>query len=734
VKGIWGLFRADLRRATSNVMSVIVLCGLIVIPSAFTWFNVIGSWEPFDNTKNLKVAVASVDEGYTSALIPLHINVGSVVESALRANDQLDWVITSKKDAIAGTESGEYYAAMVLPKDFSERMLTFYTAGSQRTEIDFYMNDKSNPLAPLITSEGADDLSAKINAEFTKELSNVALSLVSSLSTSLSDSESQAAFARIEAHVGQAGVQLRAAAGTANMFTALLESSVPLVDGATGLLRAVESEFSGATGRVQEGLEASQGANGAIAQATQALTNAFAASEEQLGRFSGQVDRVFSTLDTDAGESVVRIEDMSGQLGELITRHEALRDRLIEDVEPNLPEEDREAFAILLAGLETAIAQEKELQSRLGDMATTVAAGNADAQRFRGQLDSRISAAQSAIGNANTVYANDLKPTLDQLAAELGAVGAGLGAIAGDVSAVTNAGEGAAALLQTAARDNRVLAEALTAAADGVDRVQQALSNAIDSGDFSQIAKIIGANPDVLATALAQPIGIDRIPVYPVVSFGAGMAPLYTILSLWVGALLLAVTLRVDPPRRAFEGDSDLQLRSDGGPPLKLHEQFLGRYAIFALMGLAQSTLVFLGNILLVGLDPVHPFLFMVVGWTTSLVFTFIIYTLVVSFSDAGKALAVFVLVIQVAGAGGAYPLSLLPEWFQNVSPFLPATHAIDAFRAALAGIYQGDYWISLGWLLAFLVPMALLGLALRKPLIGFNEKMEGMLQSTKLM
>lgn len=229
MSGIWQLFRSDLKRATSNVMAIIVLCGLIVIPSAFTWFNVIGSWEPFDNTKNLKVAVASVDEGYTSPLFPLHVNVGSLVESALRANDQLDWVITTKKDAIAGTESGEYYAAMVLPADFSQRMLTFYTAGSQRTQIDYYTNDMSNPLAPLITSEGADDLSAKINSEFTEELSNVALTLVSSLVSSLTDSESQAAYTRIEAHLGQVGAQLRAASGTATMFTALLESSEPLV-------------------------------------------------------------------------------------------------------------------------------------------------------------------------------------------------------------------------------------------------------------------------------------------------------------------------------------------------------------------------------------------------------------------------------------------------------------------------------------------------------------------------
>lgn len=724
MNGIRQMFLADLRRATRNVMSVIVLCGLIVIPSAFTWFNVIGSWEPFDNTKNLKVAVASVDKGYTSALIPIHVNIGSMVESTLRANDQLDWIITDKADAIAGTESGDYYAAMVLPEDFSERMLTFYTEGSKRTKVDFYMNDKSNPLAPLITSEGADDLSAKINATFTQELSNVALSLISSLADSLSDSESQAVFTRIEAHVGALAVQLRAASGTADMFTALLQGTVPLVDSAEGLLSTVEDEFTAARGRVSEGIAAAETAGGAIAHATESLTSALRTSSDQLRRFESEVDRIFAGLNDDAARSAEAIDGMSGDLAALIDRHEELRSRLVNDVEPRIPEDEKPAFQALLDSLDAAIDRERELQSILDRTASGIAEGNADAQRARERIEDRISAALSAVDNAGVIYENDLKPVLEELGQALNAVNAGLGAVAGDVASLSGATGGAAAVLENAATQNQELATALAAAADGVERVQGVLSEAIGSGDFSQIARIIGSNPDVLAKAIAQPIGVERIPVYPVVSFGAGMAPLYTILSLWVGALLMAVTLRVDPPQRATEG----------GPELKLHEQFLGRYAIFALLGLAQSTLVFLGNILLVGLDPVHPFLFMLTGWTTSLVFTFIIYTLVVSFSDAGKALAVFLLVIQVAGAGGAYPLSLLPTWFQNVSPFLPATHAIDAFRAALAGIYHADYWISLGWLLAFVVPMLLLGLVLRKPLIGFNEKMEGMLQSTKLM
>lgn len=723
MSGIWQLFRSDLRRATSSVMAVIVLCGLIVIPSAFTWFNVIGSWEPFDNTKNLKVAVASVDEGYDSPLIPVHVNVGSIVESALRANDQLDWVITSKEDAIAGTTSGEYYAAMVLPEDFSERMLTFYTAGSQRTQVDYYTNDKSNPLAPLITSEGADDLTAKINAEFTKELGDVALSLVSSLASSLGDPESKAALVRVQAHVNEVAVQMRAASGTARTFTSLIESSVPLIESASDLLGDVDAQFSSATGAMREGITATERANDAVARASQALSTAFTAGGAQLEKFGSEVDRVFSGVDADAGANAATVRGMATELEQLIVNHVALRASLQSSME-NLPEQDQPALAATIAGLDAAIEQERALAADLDRMASTIETGNQDLQRFRGQIEGRVSAAQASLASAGTTYENDLRPLLDELGQTLVAVGSALDAVTDDVASVGASSEGIAALLGAAARDNSALADVLSKTADAATETADALSAAIDSGDLSKVSQIIGAHPSVLAAALAQPIGLDRIAVYPVVSFGAGMAALYSVLSLWVGALLLAVTLRVEPPTKV----------ADDGPELTLNQRFLGRYMIFGAMGFAQSTLVMLGNILLVGLHPVHPFLLILAGWVTSLVFTFIIYTLVVSFSDAGKALAVFLLVIQVAGAGGAYPLVLLPEWFQNVSPFLPATHAIDAFRAALAGIYQADYWISIGLLLAFLLPMLLLGLALRKPLIGLNSTMEGMLQSTKLM
>ena len=723
MNGIWQLFRADLRRATQNTMSVIVLCGLIVIPSVFTWFNVIASWEPFDNTKNLKVAVASVDEGYTSALFPMHINIGSIVESAIRANDQMDWVITSKKDAIAGTESGEYYAAMVLPKDFSERMMTFYTAGSQQTQLDYYTNDKSNPLAPLITSEGADDLSAMINQQFIQELDNVALSIISSLANSLDAPESQAAFARIDQQLGSVSSQLLSASTTANMFTSLIESTVPLAQSAASLLDAVDSELSSANGKVQQGLSASNDVQQAIGNATQALSAAFDGSSARLTGLENEINGLFVQMNSRAGATAAEIRTVANGVGDLVTKHTDFRDALAA-MEPDIPAAGKPDFEKFLADLDTVIARESAVEAQLRAAADDVEAGNNKAQAAHTNIINDVNAARSALQGAGATYTSEVKPLLDALGATLASAGNTLSSLTGDLTFVSGLVGDSASMLELAATDTAALSEALAKSAETFAKVQSMLSSAISSGDVGKIAQLIGSDPATLATALAQPIGLDRIAVFPVVSFGAGMAPLYTSLSLWVGALLLAVTLRVEPPTRA----------TSDGPQLKLYQQFLGRYGVFALMGFAQSTLVFLGNILLVGLDPKHPFLFMLTGWLSSLVFTFIIYTLVVSFSDAGKALAVFLLVVQVAGAGGAYPLPLLPEWFQNISPFLPATHTVDAIRASMAGIYHADYWVAIGKLLLFLVPTALLGLALRNPLIGFNKKMEGMLQSTKLM
>ena len=126
--------------------------------------------------------------------------------------------------------------------------------------------------------------------------------------------------------------------------------------------------------------------------------------------------------------------------------------------------------------------------------------------------------------------------------------------------------------------------------------------------------------------------------------------------------------------------------------------------------------------------------LFMLDGWVSSLVYSFFIYTLVASFDNVGKAIGVIFLVVQISGSGAAYPMPMLPEFMSYISPYLPITHSVTAVRAAIAGIYDNDYWIALGKLLLFVPPMLLLGLVLRKPLVRLNRSYSAAAERTRLL
>lgn len=726
MKSILALTRRDLRHAMSNLMAGIVMFGLVVIPSLFTWFNVIASWDPFSNTKNLTVAVASADTGYQSDLVPIRIDIGEQVLSALRANDDLDWVITSEEDAIDGTESGAYYAAIVLPPSFSTDMMTFYVDGGERTRLAYYTNEKKNALAPKITGQGAEAVSAQINEVFTETVSDIALSLVSTLSDYLTDADTQAALARIEARIGGVATQLRAGAQTADVFTSLVDSTLPLVDSASALLTASGAALGEAADAAVGGAAAVGELKSVLASSTQALSDALSRTASGYDAVGAAVDDLFASGDALTDAQVQVLGTLSTAVQQQIDASVSLRATLADEVGPLLPSAAQSAFADVLTHLDDAIARQGIVRDRLAQAAAGLAAGNDAAQASHAQIAAALEAATAALQDAENAYTGALKPQLDELAATLAVIDTDVTAIRADLSAASAGLSGAGvrdALTETQSAMQGI-SGSLAVSADTFDRVAAALAKAADTGDLTGLGEIIGSDPSVLATSLAEPVRVDRTAVFPVLGFGVAMAPLYTILALWVGALLMTVAIRVDVHRRTLPER----------PELSPTQKYLGRYGVFAVLGLAQSTLVTFGLVLFLQVQPAHPFLLILAGWVTSLVFTLIIYTFVVAFGNAGKALAVVLLVIQISGSGGAYPLQLLPAWFQSISPFLPATHAIGAMRSAIAGVYGGDYWVSLGVLLLFAVPTLLLGLVLRRPLISFNRGLVAALESTKLM
>lgn len=185
MKNILRIFKYDLMKIHKNVIAMIVIMGITVIPTLYAWFNIAASWDPYGNTGNLKVAVASSDEGYSGELLSVNINLGDQVLTTLRGNSQLDWTFTSAKKAKEGVKSGKYYAAIVIPKDFSKDMMSIFTSNVTHPEIKYYINEKENAIAPKVTVKGANAVQQQINDSFVQTVSQTALEAFSLLITLL---------------------------------------------------------------------------------------------------------------------------------------------------------------------------------------------------------------------------------------------------------------------------------------------------------------------------------------------------------------------------------------------------------------------------------------------------------------------------------------------------------------------------------------------------------------------
>ena len=126
MKTILQIFITDVKRISRNVVAVVVIMGLTILPSLYAWFNIFSNWDPYgpDSTSNLNVAIFSEDEGVTVAGVS--VNIGESVVDALRSNDTIGWVFTETVDeAVDGVYDGSYYAALVIPENFTEEMISF---------------------------------------------------------------------------------------------------------------------------------------------------------------------------------------------------------------------------------------------------------------------------------------------------------------------------------------------------------------------------------------------------------------------------------------------------------------------------------------------------------------------------------------------------------------------------------------------------------------------------------
>lgn len=762
MKLIWGIFKRDMCHATRNVIAVIVSMGLVVVPALYAWFNIAASWDPYGNTKALKVAVANNDKGYKSDLVPVRINVGETIISTLRANDQLDWQFVNSDKAIDGVESGEYYAAIVIPKSFSADMMTLFSPDIKHAQLKYYLNEKINPIAPHITDQGATTVVNTIDKTFAKTIAQVGLDLASNI-LRYSQSPQMAEYMRnLDDNLTTVADTLTGASQQVTSYSQLLGSANDIVDSTGRLLSSATKAGRQARNALKQGKSGATSITSAGASVTSSVNTALNQVSDAFDQVAAKVNKAFDALGTDSTTAANQLKELSEQ----ISSGESLYDTYITSLKhmrasvEQLPDGDAAKQALLdaidreIALLEAAKGDTQKLAQELKDASTQVTQSAAAAEHSRKEILGRIASAKQSITDVRDDYTTNVKPKIDALASTVSTLISQtdgmitqLNGTADDLDDVTSGvGSNVASIQSTLGAIAKKLDSSAATVKELITKLDAGDSDSVsDSGESDELRALTTANASTLSTLISAPVALHRVAVYPIANYGSAMAPFYTILSIWVGAIILCAMLKVTISDREKAhvlglGDALPRIAGPSRPGnasrwgLRLDHEYFGRYAIFALLALLQGTLVCLGDMYFLGVQANHALQFLAVGWLAALVFSNIVYTLTVSFGDIGKAVAVVLLVMQVAGSGGTFPIETLPKFFQLLYPFLPFPHAIDAMHTAMAGSYGNEYLLDMVYLALFLIPTLLLGLVLRKPVIRLNNWVSRNLESTKVM
>lgn len=702
MKNILTILKGDLKRIGTSVVAVVVILGLCAVPCLYAWFNILSNWDPYgsDSTSRMRVAVASADKG--AELLGLSINVGDQVIDALEKNSDIGWVFVSDSDeALDRVYSSDCYAALIVPEDFTQSVLSFLDGSITSPKLDYYQNDKMNAIAPKITGKAKTAVQEQVNATFIQTIASdiadvisvanangvSADSLLSSFGKDVSD---------LRDKLGDCCAALDAANGLAGAARNLIRVSVSLCSSTSASLEQSKNVLYSAQGDIGS-------IDDRIDNTEKAVNAALDQSDADLAMISSSLSSAFSDIN---------------RYNEYVSTGLSGDAALVNALAANCSDM---ADSLAAIELDTAAGQMRVLAAKLSELGSQLSSLEEandvswdGIRQLQTAILATISDARATIASLKSSISSDLAPKLHSAmasasdaaagaAAALNSLGSSTAALSGTLSSYL----GSIGTMQSGFADTK---NALEDAQAGLDTVSQLISALAGSELFAQLSDTLENDGALIGDYLSSPISMDSVVIYPVDTYGAAMAPFYTVLAQWVGALLCATLLKV-------------KLRSCDAPDkLKTHERFFGRYALFFFVAMAQALIVSLGDLWYVGIQCLSPWRFVLAACATGLCFSMINYALVFALDNIGMAISVIVMVVQVAGSGGTYPVEVLPQVFRDLYDFMPFKYAMDAMRETVAGMYGSSYAFNVGILLAISVGAVIFGIALYRPFKGLNS------------
>ncbi|WP_370773636.1 YhgE/Pip family protein [Clostridium sp.] len=709
MKGTFEIFRRDLKNIFKNYGAIIVVLALCILPSLYAWFNIKASWDPYAQsaTSGIKIGVVNNDKGAT--LNGKEVNLGNDVVDGLKDNKQMGWQFVSEEEATEMVEEGKYYAMITIPEDFSKNLTSIVTQDIQKANIIYTVNEKINAIAPKLTDKGASAIQENVSKAVVSNVSDTIFKLGKEIGIELENQIPKIgtiynSLVEIQSHFGN------------------INDIVNLAGDGAGQLKTLVNEVQQDIPKIKETIENAQNLSGEVkdflSSSKQSLNNIAPVIKNDIklvneiaNDVSKYTSAVIDAINAGSEYAPAMVDSLIDKLSSINNSAESLISILktmnkfnpgkFDDIISNLQEVNTKVSAAInvLNAVKDSLANGQKpdltLLNNVLSFANDISSISGD---LYNNFDSNIAA------KINGIF-DQAYTTADNAASVLSAAGEKLPQVSNLLNTVYEGADKGIEGIQ-------FVKEKLPEAENMVNELVNKVGSINNSEDLQEIVDLLKTDVQTRSDFLADPVNITENRLFPMGNYGTGMTPFYTVLSLWVGLLLLSSMLRV-------EAKGEYSATS----------QYFGKMLLFMSIAIIQAIIVALGDLYILKIYCVNPLLFVLGSVFTSIIFTLILYSLCSVFGNIGKVLGIVLLVIQIGGSGGTFPIQLTPKFFQVINPFLPFTYAISFAREAIGGVVQSVLIKDIIVLSIYGVIFILISLFLKKPINklthGFTESFE---------
>ena len=687
MRNIWTVFKTDIRTLSKCFFACVVVVAIALLPSLYAWLNIYSNWDPYGNTGGISIAVASLDEGYTNE-DGTYENKGDDVVADLREATSINWVIVdTEEEAKGGVESGDYYAAVVIDKQFSRNMYRMLTDWTGKPAITYYENAKKNAVATKITDTAVETLKRSISENYLEVVIGGIMEQSNLLAADLTADDPEAA---VKGVLYQAQDLLHACGRMMDAFETA---------GGSGVSESSAAALEAAVANINKNLPDGSKLHETAAEIQMQLNTALARVERVLDRMNSAIENA-----PDQKETQQKLLDAADTM-----------------------DKTADALETWAAGLEASGTEAGKTQAEAARQ--TAAECRKTAKQLRALAESPDSAdlladCDALVKSLRTmadkipVTSKALQKELDTVAGQVADTMEGMAALAGDAKAMKTA----------LAETTDAVGDTMTLLRPATEKLLTSLESTIDDLEglttdeyMDTLVNILGGDPAVYGQYFPEMVQTSVNAVYPIANYGSAMTPFYTVLAIWVGGVILSSLIKI-------------HARTEGLIDPKPAELYFGRYLFFFVLSQIQAAVIVTGDLYILKVQCLHPGMLYLTGALTAFTFSLLIYSLALSFGDVGKAIVVVIMVMQIAGSSGTFPIELLPAIYQKIYRFFPFPYAIDAMRECICGMYGNYYWQQIGFLLLFAAAALVIGLLVRRPFMGLNRFMEEKLEETELL